>query len=205
MARIVADVRRRQAEAEQAAANRLLPSNRFTDALGKAYAAPLTFAGGVAGLANVAAARLAGDRRTTAVKHFIPLGLLALAGCDASPVRISNDTTQVVWMDILDRRFPRFAELQEITPGSGTATRYCWEKNDAILLATRQYLNPVAFDPKDFCDPDECDCEIPVSRMVKRMTPAFVAENRRQTCAGQGAFLTAEVRMQLCAPPAPSQ
>lgn len=63
VARIVADVRRRQAEAEQAAANRLLPSNRFTDALGKAYAAPLTFAGGVAGLANVAAARLAGDRR----------------------------------------------------------------------------------------------------------------------------------------------
>ncbi|MFD2500670.1 hypothetical protein ACFSTI_19830 [Rhizorhabdus histidinilytica] len=63
MARIVADVRRRQAEAEQAAANRLLPSNRFTDALGKAYAAPLTFAGGVAGLANVAAARLAGDKR----------------------------------------------------------------------------------------------------------------------------------------------
>lgn len=63
VSRIVADVRRRQAEAEQAAANRLLPSNRFTDALGKAYAAPLIFAGGVAGLANVAAARLAGDRR----------------------------------------------------------------------------------------------------------------------------------------------
>lgn len=61
VAQLLSDLRRR--EAERKAATRLLPSNRFTDILGKVYAAPYTLAGSLAGLANVAAARLTGDKR----------------------------------------------------------------------------------------------------------------------------------------------
>ncbi|MBO9375176.1 hypothetical protein GG804_00200 [Sphingomonas histidinilytica] len=139
------------------------------------------------------------------MKTSIALAFLVLAGCDAIPVTIPNDTAQTVWIDMIDRRFPRYIELTELAPGIRDGARYCWNKTDTILLATQQYLHPVAFDPKEFCDPDECDCAIPVSRMVKRLTPAFVAENQRETCAGRGAFLTAEARVQLCATPAPSQ
>ena len=54
---------RRQRAAEAAAAQRLTPYNRLTDWLVKAYASPLTAAGSLAGAANVAAARIAGDER----------------------------------------------------------------------------------------------------------------------------------------------
>lgn len=55
--------RRPPSKAERAAADRLTPSNRVTDLLGKLYAAPITAAGSIAGAANVAAARIAGDKR----------------------------------------------------------------------------------------------------------------------------------------------
>jgi hypothetical protein len=53
----------RRSRAEAVAADRLVPDNRVTDTLGKTWAAPLTLAGSVAGAANVAAARIAGDKR----------------------------------------------------------------------------------------------------------------------------------------------
>jgi hypothetical protein len=60
--KVIADARRRAA-AEAAAAARLVPYNRLTDLLGKIWASPLTLGGSLAGAANVAAARLAGDER----------------------------------------------------------------------------------------------------------------------------------------------
>jgi hypothetical protein len=58
---LVEDLRRRAAENRAAA--RLVPSNRFTDAMGKVYAAPYTLAGSLAGGANVLLARAMGDKR----------------------------------------------------------------------------------------------------------------------------------------------
>lgn len=72
--KIVADHRRKWAaeaaamerrRAETAAAERLIPYNRLTDALGKAWAAPFTLAGSVAGAANVGIARAMGDKRAS--------------------------------------------------------------------------------------------------------------------------------------------
>lgn len=58
--KMVADERGRQ---EDAAAARLLPANRYTDALGKVWASPFTAVGSIVGAANVAAAKIAGDER----------------------------------------------------------------------------------------------------------------------------------------------
>jgi hypothetical protein len=49
--------------AEHAAAERLTPRNGLTDLAGKAWALPLTAIGSLAGAANVAAAKMAGDKR----------------------------------------------------------------------------------------------------------------------------------------------
>jgi len=68
---------------------------------------------------------------------------------------------------------------------------------DAILLATEQYPDPIVFDPKDFCD-GLCQCDFPVSELLKRMTPSFALRRQQEVCAGGGPFLLSDVRKQLC-------
>lgn len=123
---------------------------------------------------------------------------LLLTGCDALPVVIPNDTRETVEMDIHGRRFPTPVQLEKIQPSLNFGSRYCWKDNDAILLATKSQPDPIALDPKDFCDPDDCDCEIPVSRLVKQMTPSFVLKRQRETCMGRGPVLQPENRAALC-------
>lgn len=57
---LLQNVRRRMAENEAAA--RLIPRNRFTDIMGKVYASPYTAAGSVVGGANVLLAKAMGDK-----------------------------------------------------------------------------------------------------------------------------------------------
>lgn len=64
---IVKDFGQRQAAG--AAADRLVPKTTISDLAGKLYAAPLTSAGIVAGIANVALARAAGDKRAGISVH----------------------------------------------------------------------------------------------------------------------------------------
>jgi len=133
------------------------------------------------------------------MKSRAMLALLISTGCDSIPVTVPNDTAHKVRMDIHDRTFPTPVQLEDIVPGSSFGNRYCWDKSDAILLVTQQVPDPIVLDPKDFCDPDECDCEIPVSRLVNRLTPSFVLKRQRDICRGEGPFLQPEIRTELCA------
>lgn len=133
------------------------------------------------------------------MKHLFCISFILLAGCDAVPVRVYNDTGRTIAMDIHGRDFPTPIELEEIKPGGKFGTRHCWKHSDAILLATRANLEPIVLNPKDFCDPDKCDCEIQVSRLVKRMSPRFVLQSQRDVCAGRGPFLQPGNRAELCA------
>lgn len=133
------------------------------------------------------------------MKRFAFIALVSLAACDAVPLNVPNDTTQVVQIDIHARRYPTPIQLEEVPPGTPFGSRHCWRESDAILLATPTYRNPIVLDPKDFCDPDDCDCEIPVSQFLKRMTPSFVLNSQFETCAGRGPFLQTNVRAKLCA------
>jgi hypothetical protein len=133
------------------------------------------------------------------MRYLAWLALPLLAGCDPLPVVVPNDTSEAVRIDIHGRNFPTPIQLEIVEPGSYFGNRYCWEKNDAIFLATKRHPDPIVFDPKDFCDPDECDCEIPVSKLVKQITPAFALERQQDVCAGRGPYMEPDVRAQLCA------
>jgi hypothetical protein len=132
------------------------------------------------------------------VKHLLCLGLLVLAGCDGLPFRQPNDTDQVVWMDVHGRDFPTPVELKKVEPGGTFGTRQCWKKSDSILLATKDLRDPIVLDPKDFCTPGKCSCELPVSKLVHRLTPDFVIERQKDVCGGRGPFLQPEIRGELC-------
>jgi len=132
------------------------------------------------------------------VKYLICISFLVLTGCDGLPLRVPNDTSQTIRIDIHDRRLPTAVELEERKPGEVFGTRRCWKDSDAILLSTRRYPDPIVFDPKKFCDLDYCDCEILVSKLVRQTTPAMVLKNQQDVCAGRGPFLQPDVRTQLC-------
>lgn len=121
-----------------------------------------------------------------------------LTGCDDMPVIAPNDTNESVLMDLHERDFPTPVQLEKITPGLYFGSRNCWKTHDAIFVATRDHPDPVILDPKDFCSPDDCDCEIPISKIVKRMTPSFVLKSQQQVCAGTGPFLQPDIRTELC-------
>jgi hypothetical protein len=132
---------------------------------------------------------------------LVPTALLALllrAGCIYHmPMAIENDTPQAVLMDITVRAYPWPVRLEEIKPQRFMNSRHCWKKNDAILLATKQHPDPIVFDPKDFCD-GLCQCDFPVSRLLKQMTPGFTLKRQQEVCGGGGPFLQPDVRKQLC-------
>lgn len=127
------------------------------------------------------------------------IGLFLLAACDAVPVQVPNDTMETVLIDDHDRRFANPLKLEVIRPNQSFGARYCWKETDAIFLATKAYRDPVVFDPRDFCDPDECDCDIPVSKLVRQMTPRGVLKRQQDICAGRGPFLLPGIRAELCA------
>jgi hypothetical protein len=123
---------------------------------------------------------------------------LLLTGCDPMPVIAPNDTNEDVLMDLHGRDFPTPVELEKIKPGLYFGSRHCWKTHDAILVANQRYPDPIILDPKDFCNPDDCDCEIPISKIEKRMTPSFVLKSQQQVCAGTGPFLQPDIRTELC-------
>ena len=131
--------------------------------------------------------------------RYLPcLAVALLAGCDTMPVRVPNDTSQTVRIDIHGRDFPTPIQLEGLYPSLDFGTRHCWEKSDSILLATKEYPDPIVLAPKDFCNPRLCDCDIPVSKLLKQMTPRFVLKRQQAVCAGGGPFLRSDVRVQLC-------
>ena len=132
------------------------------------------------------------------MRYLACLGMLLLIGCDGLPLRFPNDTTITVRMDDHGRRFPTLLKLEDIPPNQTFGSRHCWKDSDAFFLATKNHPDPIVFDPKDFCEPRHCDCEIPVSRLIKRMTPAFVLRHQQDVCSGGGPFLQPDVRTQLC-------
>lgn len=132
------------------------------------------------------------------MKHLLYLVLFVLAGCDGLPFRQPNDTDQVVWIDVHGRDFPTPVQLEKVEPHETFGTRHCWEKSDAILLATKDIRDPIVLAPKDFCTPGTCDCELPVSTLIERLKPDFVVQRRKDVCEGRGPFLQPDNRRQLC-------
>ncbi len=124
--------------------------------------------------------------------------LTARMGCVYHmPMMLENDTAQTVLMDISVGAYPRALRLERIEPLHSMKSRHCWKKNDAIFLATPQYPDPIAFDPKDFCD-RLCQCDFPVSTLLKQMTPALILKRQQDVCTGEGPLLEAYTRKQLC-------
>lgn len=106
---------------------------------------------------------------------FALLVIIYLPMCTSHhrPVQVKNDTSGAVKIylspyKILPEYVERLPAVSPIEPGDGFGVYSCSKEREFAYLATATHPQVVAYRIRDFCDPDECSCDIKIGELERQ-------------------------------------